>query len=229
MLGHGRSRFLAHAPIGQHRRPPAGPTNSARAESDRVACLCPSATVQICNPRMSRAARPDVASAWRQSTLEPANAQRPVGSRVGLTRCYPTIESDRCPAVLARRCSHRPAPRGAARHEFGGVGNEALKPGQLVIEFRSRLRIPVGEVDGSDQDSLNRRFNVASLMIFRVSRQACAGQHGNVVSRENGHAVPGALPLPDCFVPESPKGIHGKGFLFCLELLETHHVRFSFR
>ena len=50
-----------------------------------------------------------------------------------------------------------------------------------------------------------------------------------MVSRENGHAVPGALPLPDCFVPESPKGIHGKGFLLCLELLETHHVRFSFR
>ena len=46
-----------------------------------------------------------------------------------------------------------------------------------------------------------------------ISRQACADQHGNVVSRENGHAVPRALPLPDRFVPESPKGIHGKGFL----------------
>ena len=126
----------------------------------------------------------------------------------------------------------------AARHEFGGVGNEALKPGQLVIEFRSGLRIPIGEVDGSDQDSLNRRFNVASLMIFRIlisrimifriSRQTCASQHGNVVSRENGHAVPGAFPLPDRFVTERPKGIHGKGSLLCLELLEAHHVRLSF-
>jgi len=95
-------------------------------------------------------------------------------------------------------------------------GNETLKPGQLVVEFRSRLRIPVGKVDGSDQDSL-------------ISRQTCASEHGSVVSRENGHDVPGALPLPDCFVPESPKGVHGKGFLLCLELLETHHVRFSFR
>src|ERR1700730_17938655 len=77
----------------------------------RVACLCPSATVQICNPRMSRAARPDVASTWHQSNLEPANARRPVGSRAGSTRCYPTTESDRCPAVSARHCSHRPAPR----------------------------------------------------------------------------------------------------------------------
>src|ERR1700686_1580674 len=99
----------------------------------------------------------------------------------------------------------------------------------LVIEFRSRLRIPIGEGDGSDQNSLNRRFNVASLMIFRISRQTCASQHGSVVSRENGDPVPGALPLPDCFVPESSKGVHGKGFLLCLELLEANHVRFSFR
>src|ERR1700722_7650022 len=122
----------------------------------------------------------------------------------------------------------------STRHEFGGVGNQALKPGQLVIEFRSRLRIPIREVDGSDQDSLNRRFNVASLPIFRImpfriSRQACAGLHANLVSRENGPAVPGALALPDCFVPESPKGLHGKGSLLCLELLQTHHVRLSFR
>jgi hypothetical protein len=60
------------------------------------------------------------------------------------------------------------------------MGNEALKPSQLVVEFRSRLRIPVGEVDGSDQDSLNSPFDVAGLVIFRkrvadVSAQNCVG------------------------------------------------------
>jgi hypothetical protein len=94
---------------------------------------------------------------------------------------------------------------------------------------RTGLRIPTGQVDGSNQDSLNSRFNVASWMILRICRQTYASQHGNVVSRENDHTVPGALPLLDCFVPETSKGIHGKGFLLCLELLETHHVRFSFR
>jgi hypothetical protein len=44
MLARDRSRFPVHAPIDPHRRPPAGPTNSAKAESDRGACLCPSAT-----------------------------------------------------------------------------------------------------------------------------------------------------------------------------------------
>ena len=47
-------------------------------------------------------------------------------------------------------------------------------------------------------------------MIFRISRQDCASQHGNVVSRKNRHTVPGALPLPHCFVPETPKALTGK-------------------
>jgi hypothetical protein len=34
--------------------------------------------------------------------------------------------------------------------------------------------------------------------------------------------------MPDCFVPESSKGIRGKGSLLRLELLETNHVRLSF-
>ena len=114
-------------------------------------------------------------------------------------------------------------------HEFGGVGNKTLKPSQLVIEFRSWLRISIGEVDGSDQDSFNSRFNIASLMILGVSRQACAGQHGKVVSRENGHAVPGTLPLPNCFIPNVSKGRHRKGTLLHLQLLETNDVRLRFR
>jgi hypothetical protein len=76
--------FSCRTPIGQHRRPRVGPTDSVKAESDRVACLCPSATVQICSPRMSRAAGPDVVSGWRQSNLEPANAQKPVRTRAGV-------------------------------------------------------------------------------------------------------------------------------------------------
>src|SRR5262249_25703515 len=108
------------------------------------------------------------------------------------------------------------------------MGNEALKPGQLVVEFWSRLRIPIGKVDGSDQESMNRGLDVAGLTIFRIARQVCTGQHGGVVSRENGHAVPGTLPLPDCFVPEIAEGIEGKRTRFRFELLKTNHVRLSF-
>src|SRR5580704_17232835 len=105
--------------------------------------------------------------------------------------------------------------------------NEAIKPGQLVAEFRSWLRIPVGEVDGSDQHSLNSRFDIAGLVILGISRQDCAGQHGSVVSREDGHSIPGTLPVPDCFIPENSESMNGKGSLLRLEILETHHVRLS--
>src|SRR5437016_11386936 len=105
------------------------------------------------------------------------------------------------------------------------MGNEALKPCQLVIEFWSRLRIPIWEVDGSDQKSVNSGLDVAGLAIFTISRQVCTGQHRSAVSRENGHPVPGTLPLPDCFVPEISEGMRGKRSRFSLELLETNHVR----
>src|ERR1700677_3249827 len=100
---------------------------------------------------------------------------------------------------------------GSARELFSHYrcGQNQKKPPKLSLdgapskvnsgqEFRPG-QPPIGEVDGSDQDSLNRRFNVTSLLVsriasfrittFRISRQACAGQHGNVISRENGHAV----------------------------------------
>jgi hypothetical protein len=70
-----------------------------------------------------------------------------------------------------------------------------------------------GLFDRGDQDSLNSRFN-SELDELDDSQDfpACAGQHGNVVSRENGYAVPGT-PCQTLFVPVSPKGIHGKDFL----------------
>src|SRR5258708_38217225 len=108
------------------------------------------------------------------------------------------------------------------------MGNEALKPGQLVVEFWSRLRIPVWKVDGSDQESMNSRLDVAGLAIFRIARQVCTRQHGSVVSREDGYPVPGTLPLPDCFVPEISEGVCGKRSRFRREFLEANHAWLSF-
>src|SRR5580704_4468608 len=90
-LAHGHWRSPANVPNDRPHRPRADPTALARVESDRVAFLYSSATVQTCNPRMSRVARLDVISASRRSSLEPANAQKPCDFRVGSMRCYPTI------------------------------------------------------------------------------------------------------------------------------------------
>src|SRR5215469_4391166 len=147
MLEHGRSRFLAHAPIGQHLPPRGSVTSLGKAGSDRAACLYPSATVRICNPRMSTPARQDEASAWRHLSQQPCKGLSALGldQRVVIQRSSwrDVLWSWHDVVVTGQYYGC------AARHEFRGVGNEALKPSQLVIEFRSRLRIPVGKVDGA--------------------------------------------------------------------------------
>src|ERR1700723_3384416 len=46
-LAHGRWRLAVHAPIDLRHRPRGALPRSARAESDRGACLCPFPTVQL--------------------------------------------------------------------------------------------------------------------------------------------------------------------------------------
>jgi hypothetical protein len=126
--------------------------------------------------------------ALRQQTREGLPA-------LGLDQCVVIQRSCRIDVL---RCRHDVIVTGqhngsAARHELSSMGNEAFKPGQFVIKFGPRLRVPIGKVDRSDQDSLNSCFDVAGLLILRISRQACASQYGSVVSRKNSYAVPGPV------------------------------------
>jgi len=65
-----------------HHRPRAGPTLSARAESDRVACLCPSPPFIFAIQNV-QSGPSGCNLAWHRSSLEPANAQRLGGLRLG--------------------------------------------------------------------------------------------------------------------------------------------------
>jgi hypothetical protein len=79
-----------------------------------------------------------------------------------------------------------------------------------------------------EQDSIHSRLDVARLAILRIARQARAGQHRIAVSREDRHAVPGTLALPDCAIAERSKGMRGKFSLLGLEFLQANDVWFSF-
>jgi hypothetical protein len=103
-----------------------------------------------------------------------------------------------------------------------------LKPSQLVVEFRSRLRITVRQVNRSNQNSLNSGLNVAGLVVLRISRQARAGKHWSVISRENSYTIPRTLSLPDCFVLNRSKSVCGKGPLLRLQFLKANHIRLGF-
>ncbi len=49
-----------------------------------------------------------------------------------------------------------------------------------------------------------------------------------MASRQGRHAVPGTLPLPNCFVAEGPKVTHGKRSLLGFEFLEANDFWSSF-
>lgn len=48
------------------------------------------------------------------------------------------------------------------------MADEALEPRELVVEFRSRLRIAIGQVDRGDDDPVDRSLDVSALLVTRV-------------------------------------------------------------
>jgi hypothetical protein len=112
----------------------------------------------------------------------------------------------------------------AGFHEFLAVSGEALEPGQFVIELRTGLRVSVGEVDGGDQDPVDRRLDIASLTIIGIPWQAGSCQHRVTIPREDGDAVPGALAKPDSALAEVAQGACREGSLLYFEFLEAKYI-----
>lgn len=52
--------------------------------------------------------------------------------------------------------------------------DEPLKPGELVVEFGSRLRIAIGRIEAADRNPTNGRFDISALTISRIAGNASA-------------------------------------------------------
>ena len=70
------------------------------------------------------------------------------------------------------------------------MGNQALKPCQFVSEFRSGLRIAVWQVNAPNEDTTNRGFHIAGLVIMIGTGERGTGEDGGLAAGENCHAVP---------------------------------------
>ena len=88
--------------------------------------------------------------------------------------------------------------------------DQPFEPGELVVEFRSRLRIAVGQIDRGDDDAVDGGFDIAALEILGIARQVDGGQHRFVSSCEDCDAVPVLLAAPDCRVARVAKAASGK-------------------
>src|SRR3954463_8794368 len=101
---------------------------------------------------------------------------------------------------------------------------EPREPVELVVEFRSRLRIAVRQVDAGDDDTAYRGLDVAGFVIAGLSRQAIAGENGLGIAGQDGDAVPGLLSTPHCAVTGLFDRGRRKFAITCLQLLKCDDV-----
>ena len=105
------------------------------------------------------------------------------------------------------------------------MSRQAFEPAELVVELRPGRRIAVGQVEAADQHAVHRCLDVAAVRVVGVARQAAAGLDRLGASREDGHAVPAFLAVPNCTVA----GLADRGFreplARGLEFLQADHVR----
>ena len=88
--------------------------------------------------------------------------------------------------------------------------DQALEPGQLVIELRAGLRIAIGKIQASHYQTGNRRLDVAAMRIVGIARQPTPYLDWVGAAREDRDAVPRGLAVPDRAVPRLAKCGCGK-------------------
>ena len=98
------------------------------------------------------------------------------------------------------------------------MGGQALKQSELVIEFRTGLRVPIRSVDRGDEHAVNGRLRVAALPVGGVAWQVQASYNGSP-PRDDRHAVPAPLTAAYRMITRLPKclrrelGVRGLGLL----------------
>ena len=59
--------------------------------------------------------------------------------------------------------------------------DQAFEPSQLVIEFRPRPRVAVGQVDRGDEEAGDRRLDVAGRVVVGVGQAAPSASRSGIV------------------------------------------------
>ena len=109
--------------------------------------------------------------------------------------------------------------------ELGGMRQQALHPGELVGEFRARLRIAVRRIERGDQHAVDRGLDVSALLVARIAGKPVARQDRLRVAGEDSNAVPSLLAAPDRAIAGLLDCVFGKIAVGSLQLLERDDVR----
>src|SRR5690606_23401256 len=98
------------------------------------------------------------------------------------------------------------------------------EPRQLVIELRPRRRVPIGQVEASNQHLADRRLDIAAVAVVGITRQLAPCYLRLLAPSQNGDPIPALLPLPNRPITRLLDGSLGKLLLRRLEFLQANHV-----
>src|SRR4051812_42211041 len=104
--------------------------------------------------------------------------------------------------------------------------DQPFKPSQFVGELRSGLRVAVGQVNATDENTTNRSFHISGPMIVIIARKHGACEDGRPIAGEDCHTIPRALTDAYRFISGRPKSVDWKGALLRFEFLQTDDVGF---
>jgi hypothetical protein len=102
------------------------------------------------------------------------------------------VELRRHDIKIAEECD-----RYVVREQFVCIAQQPVKPAKLVFELGSRDRIPVGEIETSDQYPVDRRLDVSAMAVIRISRQSPAGEDWRSAPCEDSDTIPTLLTVPN--------------------------------
>ena len=165
-----------------------------------------------------------VGPALRQQALEGGARlgaeQRIVDPALGLV----DVELGRHHVVVARQHHRR-----AAVDQLGRVHDQALEPVQLVVELRARRRIAVGQVEAgrSARRPPPPRCSGSGIVVGSPGRPR-RDFYRRHAARQDGHAVPAFLAVPDGLVAGVAQGRFGEVLLRRLQLLQAGDVGLRF-
>src|SRR5258705_8162750 len=104
------------------------------------------------------------------------------------------------------------------------MGDEAVEPGELVVEFRTGLRVAVWRIERGDDYAVHCRLDVAALRVVRVAGQDVAGDDRGRIAGEDGNAVPGLLAAPNRLVAGALDRGGGEFAIGRLQLLQADDI-----
>ena len=105
---------------------------------------------------------------------------------------------------------------------------QSIEPTQLVIELRAGGRIAVGQIQATDQYSVDCRLDVAAVRIIWIPRQAAPRFCWRFAARKYSDAVPALLAMPDRALTGFPDRGLGKFIVRRLQFLQAGDVWLCF-